>query len=479
MTTKPHVAARGGTSALSTLIVVVASVFAYKGLESVLSPVVPIIQESLDATEAQIAWVLTAVLLTGAVTTPLIGKLADIRDKKTVLLWVLAIIALGVVISGLSVNVLMLTVGQLLQGIGLGVVPLAFAIIRDTQTEERAKSGNGAVIAFIYAATAFAMVGSGILVSWLPWRWVFCIPLVLIAIIFVASWKVLPSCPPVHHGKVDWTGAVVLGASLSVILVAITEAPTLGWTSMKFGAAVLLGLALLGVFCVVELRTREPLVDLRVLATRPLAVACLVYVLGGFGVNMMFLAMPMLAQQPASTGYGLGATAFTTSLILLPIGLAGAVAAPVTSWLDARIGSRATLIAAVLTNGSSFVVLWFAGGSVAVVVIASILIGASGGVCLTQAMNVVTLLAPADQVGAFSGLAFVVKAVGGTLGVQLCGSLLSTGSDGGSPAWSSFTNVFIVGIGLTVLVAASCLLLPRTLGAKAAPVDNKERVAAE
>lgn len=465
--TKPDALSRAGTNPLLTLAVVVASVFAYKGLESVLSPAIPIVQDSLGATEAQIAWVLTGVLLTGAVATPLIGRLSDIRDKKNVLLWVLALVGLGVAVSGLSVSVSMLTVGQLLQGIGLGVVPLAFGIIRDTQTEQRVKSGNGAVIGFIYAGTAFAIVGSGLLVTVLPWRWLFSIPFALIVLIFVATWRLIPSCPPVHHGSVDWTGAALLGGSLSAILIGITEAPTWGWLSSRFATAAVISLALLAIFCLVELRSHEPLVDLRVLATRSLAVSCLIYVVCGFSVNMMFLALPILAEQPVETGFGLGASAFTISLILLPIGLVGAIAAPITGWLDSRIGGRGTILAAILANGIAFVLLLVADGNLVVIVTAATLVGASGGVALTQAMNIVTLTAPAGRIGAFSGLAFVVKAVGGTLGVQLSGSILTTGSQtDGAPDWSSFGIVFAMGIAVTVAAVIACMLLPRHVAAR-------------
>ncbi|WP_237737155.1 MFS transporter [Rhodococcus sp. 21391] len=76
-------------------------------------PALPLIQESLGATEAPIVWVITGVLLTGAVATPLIGRLSDIRDKKSILLAVLAIVAPGTAVSGLS--------------------NCAFGIIRDTR----------------------------------------------------------------------------------------------------------------------------------------------------------------------------------------------------------------------------------------------------------------------------------------------------------------------------------------------------------
>jgi MFS family permease len=457
----------GAANPILTLSVVVATVFAYKGLEAILSPAIPIIQESLHASEAQIAWVLTGVLLTGAVATPLIGRLADIRDKKTVLLWVLGLIGLGVAISGLSMSVLMLTVGQLLQGFGLGVVPLAFGIIRDTQNEKRVKSGNGAVIAFIYAGTAFAIIGSGLLVSVLPWRWLFSLPFAAIVIIFVASWRFIPSCPPVTHGSVDWTGAALLGGSLATILIGITEAPAWGWLSVKFLATLMGSLALLGLFVYVELRSREPLVDLRILRKRPLAVSCLVYIAYGFTVNMLFLAIPIVAQQPAQGALGLTTTAFMTSILLFPLGMAGAVSAPITTWLDARLGGRGTLVAAMLANSSAFVLLFVGNSSFIAILGAAALVGAGGGVALTQAMNVVTLTSPADRISGFSGLAFVVKAVGGTLGVQLSGSIMTSGSEGGTLEVPAFGLTMAMGGVISLIAMASCLLLPRTLEANA------------
>lgn len=456
-----HRTTRTLTNSTSTLAVIVSTVFAYKGLESVVSPAIPIIKESLNASEAQIAWLLTAVLLTGAVSTPLIGRLADTRDKKRVLLWVLAIVGAGVIISATAVNVPMIILGQLLQGVGLGVVPLAFAIINETQNAKRAAAGNSAVIAFIYAGTAFAIIGSGALVSILPWRWLFCVPLILIAIIFTASIFFIPSCPPQRQGRVDWIGAGLLGASIASLLIGFTEAPNWGWLSLSFFICIGLSLLFAVFFVRVELKVAEPLINLRILTTGPIVVSCIVYVVCGFSVNMMFLAVPLLAEQDTSTGHGLGASAFTISLILLPIGLVGAIAAPLSTWLEKLLGRNGTLIAAIVANGASFAVLLGGQGNLVLVLIGSTLMGASGGIGLTEAMNLVTRSAPAEHIGAFSGLSFVLKAIGGTVGVQLAGSILATGASDGSAPWSSFVIVFSIGMALTAVTVIACLFLPR------------------
>ncbi|WP_110727281.1 MFS transporter, partial [Mycolicibacterium porcinum] len=446
-----------------TLIIVVMSAFAYKGLETVLSPALPLIKESLGATEAQIAWVITGVLLTGAVATPLVGRLSDVRNKKSLLLAVLGIVALGVATSGLSTTVLMLTIGQILQGVGLAVVPLTFGIIRDTQTESRIKSGNGWVIGFIYAGTAVALVGSGIIVTMLPWRWLFAVPFSIIVVIAIAAALFVPSCPPAKRGRVDYLGAALLGGGLAVLLIGITKAPQWGWLSLPFGASILACIMLLALFVAVELRTRDSLIDVRLFATKPITLSCLVYFHCGFCGNMLFMAVPMLVQAPRSTGYGMGVSEFVTALLLLPLGIAGAAAAPMTGWLDSRIGSRRTMVVGLGLAGTAFVALLLADGRTFMVLIATTLIGLTGGITLTQAMNTVVLTSPESRIGAFSGLAFVVKAVGGTLGVQLAGSILTSGTSGGTtaPSWESFQLVLCMGVLISATAAISCLMLPQ------------------
>jgi MFS family permease len=229
----------------------------------------------------------------------------------------------------------------------------------------------------------------------------------------------------------------------------------------------MISVALLAAFVYVELRSREPLVDLRILKKRPLAVSCLVYVAYGFTVNMLFLAIPIVAQQPPEAALGLTTTAFMTSILLFPLGMAGAVSAPVTTWLDAHLGGRGTLVAAMLANSSAFLLLFVGNGSFIAILGAAALVGAGGGVALTQAMNVVTLTSPADRIAGFSGLAFVVKAVGGTLGVQLSGSIMASGSEGGTLELPAFGLTMAMGGIISLIAMASCLLLPRTLDASA------------
>ncbi|MFE2689743.1 MFS transporter, partial [Streptomyces mirabilis] len=293
----------GRTAVAATLGVVTAALFAYSTLETMLSPALPAIQKAVGASTPAIAWVFTGLLLAGAVSTPLVGRLADIRDKRTVLLCVLAVVALGTLLAALATNVALLTAGQVLQGVGLSLVPLSVGIIRDTQPARRIAAGNGLIVGTAASSTAVGLVIAGPILDVLPYTWLYWIPFAVIVAAFVVAWVVVPSCPPTRRGRIDSAGAVLLASGLAMLLIGISRSSKMGWGSPLVLSLVVAGVAVLGVFAAVELRTSEPLVDLHLLGTRAVLLTCAVAFVVGFGTFAVFVLVPMLVELPTTTGY--------------------------------------------------------------------------------------------------------------------------------------------------------------------------------
>jgi MFS family permease len=111
-------------------------------LEMMLSPALPLIQRELSASPGQLAWIFTGGLISSAISTPIIGRLADMYDKRTLLLTLMAITSAGALVSGLAPNVLVLIAGQAVQGVWLGMLPLTVGLFRDTLDPERGATGN-------------------------------------------------------------------------------------------------------------------------------------------------------------------------------------------------------------------------------------------------------------------------------------------------------------------------------------------------
>ena len=104
---------------------------AYALLQSLVVPALPQIQDSLGTSEGAVGWVLTAFLLSASVTTPIVGRLGDMYGKERLLLIVLVLLAAGTLISAVASSLAVMLVGRVIQGVGGGIFPLAFSIIRD------------------------------------------------------------------------------------------------------------------------------------------------------------------------------------------------------------------------------------------------------------------------------------------------------------------------------------------------------------
>lgn len=443
------------------LALVVGAVGTYKAIESMTSPALPILQEEFHATPAEIAWVITGILLTGPVVTPVIGRLGDIYDKRKVLLSVLVVVGVGLLVSALSVSMPMLIAGQLLQGCGLGTVPLAVGIMQATQPEGRLRFSNGLMIGVIYFTTGVAMLASGIIIDHLDYSFLFWFPFIILAGLIVATSFLVPSCASVDpNGKVDLIGAALFGGALATFLISLTYAPQWGWTSTGFFGLLALAVLIFAVFVVVELKLRNPLIDVRILFSRHVLIACWLMIVGGFTMNAIFVAVPMQIQQPVATGYGLGVSGTMTGVVLV-IGVVAGVFSPVASWVETRLGTRTASITGAVILALAFAVLMVSAQSFPAMMTAVLLVGFGSGFVITQAMNIIVATVPEDRVGAFSGMNFVVKALGSTSGAQIAGSVLATDatSTSDSPAWSAFGLIFWIGFG----VAASAAILGLTV----------------
>ena len=126
-----------------TLAVLALSALAFSLLQSLVAPALPAIQHDLHASESGVTWILTAYLLSASVSTPLVGRLGDIHGKERVLVWVLVALAAGTLLSALATSLPLLIAGRVVQGVGGGVFPLAFAIIRDEFPRERVAGSIG------------------------------------------------------------------------------------------------------------------------------------------------------------------------------------------------------------------------------------------------------------------------------------------------------------------------------------------------
>ena len=308
---------------------------AYALSQTVVAPALPTLQHDLHATAASAAWILTGYLLAASVATPIVGKLGDLYGRSRVLVAVLIVFAVGSVICALAGSLGLLVIGRVVQGVGGGIFPLAFGIIRDTFPRERVATGIGALSATFGVGGGIGLVIAGIIVENLSASWLFWLGLIALPAAY-AIWRYVPDEEPRADARVDWLGAAILSAALTAFLYGLSKAEDWGWGSPKFLGFMALGLVLGIVWVVVELRVAQPLVEIRVLRRRPVLMTNITAVLVGFAMFSSFLLIPQLAQTPEHYGYGFGSSVTGAGLLMLPTTFTMLFAGPLAGRLAAR-----------------------------------------------------------------------------------------------------------------------------------------------
>ncbi|GAA3097630.1 MFS transporter [Streptosporangium carneum] len=428
-------------------------------LEIMISPALPLIQQELAASPGQLAWLFTGGLISSAVSTPIVGRLADLYNKRTVLLCLMGVTAAGTLISSLAPNVLVLIIGLTVQGVWLGMLPLTVGLFRDTLPPERIATGNGVVIGIAALASALGLVLAGPLISLLGFRWMFLMTLIGTAGAAIWAWFAVPSTARAAGSRIDWAGALLLGGGLTLLMLGLTVSSSSGWNAPETLALLGSSVLVLAVWLIVERRVKDPLVDLRLLAGRSASGATAIGFVLGFASFGLVVALPLMLTVPAETGYGMGATITQIGLYLFPLGVAGTLVAPLVGPLTRLLGRRATLVLgnALISGGTAM--LAFLHTSPWQIVAGLTVVGLGGTIALTAALNVVAADMPAERAAGVSGVVFIAKSVGGSFGAQIGGMLLAAGTVGGLPSEQSFVNTYLFSAAIGLLAIAAALTI--------------------
>ncbi|MFD7165832.1 MFS transporter [Streptomyces violascens] len=314
-------------------------------MQTLVVPLLPHVPALTGSTPAAASWLVTVTLLTGAVFTPVLGRAGDMYGKRRLLLVSLGVLTAGSVMCAVSSHIGVLIAGRALQGAALAVIPLGISIMRDELPPAKVLSSVALMSSTLGIGAAVGLPVAALVVEHFDWHTMFWASAALgVLDIALVLWCV-PKAPLRSRGRFDAVGALGLSAGLVAVLLAITQGADWGWTSPRT-------LTLLGAAAVIwplwgayELRTRSPLVDLRVSARPAVLLTNVAALLIGFAFYANSLVTAQMVQEPKATGYGLGASIVVSGLCLLPGGLAMVALSPVSAKISATYGPKAAVLA--------------------------------------------------------------------------------------------------------------------------------------
>ena len=416
----------------------------YALLQSLVVPALPQIQSSLHTSESAVGWVLTAYLLSASVATPIIGRLGDIYGKERLLMIVLLMLAFGTLISAVASSLSLMLLGRVIQGAGGGIFPLAFSIIRDEFPNRRVPGAIGLVSSLLGIGGGAGVVFAGIVTENLSYHWLFWFPLAMIVATAYLTWRYIPESPVKMPAEINYRAAGLMTIGISGVLLAITETSTWGWGSPKTLGLFALGLVVIAAWVREELRSREPLVDMRMMAIRGVWTTNTAAFLIGVGMYSSFVLLPELVQEPVSSG-GFGASVTVAGLFLLPATIAIVVVGQMAGLLERRIGSRGSLIGGALFALACYVLLVADRSQQLEIYVAAGLLGIGIGLSFSAMANLIVQNVSQEQTGVATGMNAVTRTLGGAFGGQLAATLLASNlGASGIPTSSGFTLSFLM-----------------------------------
>jgi len=456
-----------------TLAILVFAGIAFALQQTMIIPALPILQREFHTTAAWATWVLTGFLLSASVATPLIGKLGDQFGKERLLVISLSLFLAGSLGAIFAWHIGALIGFRILQGSGAAVFPLAFSIIKDEFPPEKVGTAIGAVSAVFGVGGGLGLALSGVLIDHLGWRWLFVVGATVVAAAVVLVHFFVPESPIKTPSRVDIRGALLLSTGLVALLLALTEGESWGWLSGRIVGLFAAASTALVSWGIVELRVPEPMVDMRMLARRPVLFANLTGLIAGFALFGSFVLVPNLLQLPRGlpadlaqlVDYGFGASATKTGLYLLPAAVTGFFTGPLSGVLASRWGPKWPLAIGMSLGGLGLAVLAEWHQEPWQIVLGMLVLG--GGLPMTFAAmaNIIVDSVRPTETGVATGMNTVMRTVGGVIGGQAGAAILTARTIGDSnvPAESAFTTAFWVSAGASlVAVGVAILITPVT-----------------
>jgi EmrB/QacA subfamily drug resistance transporter len=446
---------------ISVSIVFVVAMFMSIMDSTIVNVALPSLGRQLGVSNTSIDAVVVGYLVSLAIVIPASGWLGDRFGTKRVFLTALALFSITSALCGFAGSFGMLVVFRVLQGAAGGALtPVGTAILyRTFPPEQRVQVSRILIIPTVIAPATGPVLG-GFLVDQLSWRWVFFVnvPIGIAACIFGLIFLYEHREP--SAGRFDLAGFSLAGIGLALIMYALSEGPTYGWGSIAIVGSIIVGIIVLAAFVFVELRAREPMIDLRLFGDRLFRSTNLVSMFASAGFTGLLFVAPLFLQEAR------GVSALTSGLTTFPEALGVVTSTQIVARLYPNVGPRRLMAFGLTGVAIAMSLLLLMGNDTSLWVMRILMFFIGAGMAYSflpvQAAAFATISSAAT--GRASALYNAQMRLGSALGVAVLGSVLSfvgpvyrTSTGAILPNLGAYHAAFLASAALALIAAAIAL----------------------
>ncbi|GAB7518826.1 hypothetical protein TSUKUMMB_37070 [Rhodococcus sp. no. 34] len=437
--------------------------------QTMVIPLLPDFPKILGVSADDASWLVTVTLLTSAVATPIVSRLADMFGKRRMMLISMTMIVVGSLVAAIGGNFVALLIGRGLQGFAISMIPVGISIMRDELPKEKVASATALMSATLGIGSALGLPLSGLIFEHLGWPAIFWLS-AIVGVLLIIAVAVVPESSVRTRGKFDFLGAVMLSTALTAILLAISKGARWGWTSELTLLMFVIGIVTLALWFPYELRVTQPMVDLRTSAKRPVLLTNVASILVGFSMYANNLSTTQQLQMPKISGYGFELGVMAAGLCMIPAGLAMVFFAPVSANITKRFGAKITLIVGGTVLALAYIARVFLTGSIALIIISAAVVSIGTAIAYSAMPMLIMRSVPITETASANGLNSLLRSVGtstssAVVAAMLTSMVIPSGPGEGLPSIDAFKNIFWLAALAAVAAAAAAAFIPRR-GAK-------------
>lgn len=390
---------------------------------NIVAVALPSIARSLGASFADIEWVVSAYILCFAGLLLAAGSLADRYGRKRTMLIGIAVFAIASAACGLSPSALGLNLARAVQGVGASLLLTSAVAVINHAFVGRARA---AAYAFWGACLGIALTGGpilgGVITSTLGWRWTFLVNVPVCIALYAASRRVVEESRDPGAGRIDLAGIVTFSAGIGLVIWALIDGNTRGWSSTPTVLRLALGASLVVAFVIVESVQRRPMIDLALFRRSTFVGSA--FAMAGYaaGAQVLIFYLPLLVQN----AYGF--TPARAGLAMIPFAVPMLVAPRLAAGLSRRYSGRAVLtlgLGVAIAGGLALAALTRAGVSYPALALGMFIAGSGAGLLNGETVKVMQGAVPAERAGMASGFSGTVRFTALLVGVAAVGSVLA------------------------------------------------------
>lgn len=431
---------------------------------TVVVPLIPYFPDVFGVTPDAGSWIVTVTLLTGAVATPIVSRLADMVGKRRMITITLALMVAGSLLLVIEGNFVTALTGRSLQGFASALTPVGISILRDELPPERVGFGVALMSATMGIGAALGMPLAGLTYDHIGWSSLFGITAGFAALVTLGVVVLIPESRVRFGGRFDRLGAALLSIGLTAVLLVISMGHSWDWLSLRVGVLLAVAVVALGCWLPHQLRAAHPLVDLRMVTGRPVLLTNIASVLISVGMYSNLLIAAQQLGLPAGTEVGLGLSVETAGLALVPPGVAVAAISPITGRLLTRYGGRFVFLLGSAVTCAAMAGRVYLDGSVPEIMVGSGVIGVGTALTLAAMPVMIMSVVPITKTASANGVNMLCRTIATALSSALLAGIVSAMAvvhDGRVyPSAAAFHTMFWVCSAAALLAFVVVLFVP-------------------